>query len=242
LEDVILSEIAHVFFLNVPYDLKAGEWPLVAIPSRCIWWEKGGGECDVSRHHWRMRLTGPCHPLAVVKCHHGPAFTLYPPGHYRYGRASVAPVSSDGKLVRVGADDEDVGEATFGKPAWLRTVFAATLDAASGLSWSRESPAADLRRRRTQRRHMALTATLLSLTADLDEAVSQRIAECLGIAYLLLSERRSAYQASPTYHGKGTAMASVLELIPINNTLEHRLLKAGFIGGLWACPKRLDPG
>lgn len=144
--------------------------------------------------------------------------------------------------MRVGVAGEEVDEEAVGKLAWLRTLFAAALDAAQGMSWSRESPGDDPRRRRTQRRHMVLAATLLGLTSDLDEAVSQRIAECLGVAYVLLSDQRNVYQSASTYHGKGAAIVSVLELIPIDNTLEYRLLKAGFIAGLWGLPKRCDPG
>jgi hypothetical protein len=144
--------------------------------------------------------------------------------------------------VRVGVAGEEDDEEAVGKLAWSRTIFAAALSAALGLSWSRESPGDDPRRRRTQRRYLTLTAAFLGLTASLDEAVSQHIAECLGIAYVLLSDQRNVYQSAPTYHGKGAAIVSVLELIPIDNTLEYRLLKAGFIAGLWGLPNRWDPG
>lgn len=216
--------------------------PEVEIPTRCIHWEDGSGKCDVKGNGWRPRKTGPCHPLRRVKCHHGPGYTLYPPGHYPHGRSLVAPVSSDGELVRVGVAGEEADEEAISKLAWSRTIYAAAFNAALGLSWSRESPADDSRRRRTQRRYLTQTAALLGLTASLDEAVSQRIAECLGIAYVLLSDQRSVYQSAPTYHGKGAAIVSVLDLIPINNTLEYRLLKAGFIAGLWGLPERWDPG
>ena len=144
--------------------------------------------------------------------------------------------------MRVGVSGEEADEEAVGKLAWSRTIYMAALDAALGLSWSRESPADDSRRRRTQRRYLTLTAALLGLTASLDEAVSQRIAECLGIAYVLLSDQRNVYQSASTYHGKGAVILSVLELILIDNTLEYRLLKAGFIAGLWGLPKRWDPG
>ena len=144
--------------------------------------------------------------------------------------------------MRVGVSGEEADEEAVGKLAWSRTIYAAALNAALGLSWSRESPGDDPRRRRTQRRYLTLTAALLGLTVSLDEEISIRIAECLGIAYVLLSDQRNAYQSASTYHGKGAAIVSVLELIPINNTLEYRLLKAGFIADLWGLPKRLDPG
>lgn len=160
-------------------------------------------------------------------------------GHGKYKREPVAPMSASGELVRVGAGD--ASEAPGGL-AWCRTLFAAALDAARGVSWSRESPADDPRRRLTQRRHIALAATLLGLTADLEEEIAQRIAECLGVAYLVLSERRSAYQSAPTYVGRGATVVATLELVPVDRTLGHRLLMAGFIGGLWGRPERWDPG
>lgn len=212
---------------------------MVEIPVRCPWWAKGSDECDASRHHWRERSTGPCHPLAVVKCHHGPAYTLYPPGFGPYQRNSVAPMSASGELVRVGAGDES---ETPGGLAWYRTLLAGALDAERGVSWSRESPADDPRRRRTQRRHIALAATLLGLAGELDEEISQRIASFLGVAWLVVSDQRSAYRSAPTYAGRGAAVVEVLGLVPVDRALGHRLLMAGFVGGLWGRPERWDPG
>lgn len=212
---------------------------MVEIPLHCPWWEEGSDGCDASRHHWRKRSTGPCHPLAVVKCHHGPAFTLYPPGHFPYGRGPAAPVSVSGEIVRVGAEDES---ETPGELAWYRTLLAAALDAARGVSWSRESPGDDPRRRRTQQRHIAQTATLLGLVAELDEGIAQQIADCLGVAYLVLSELRRNYRIASTYVDRGAAIVAALELVPVDRTLGHRLLMAGFIGGLWGRPERWDPG
>lgn len=213
---------------------------MVEIPVRCPWWEEGFDGCDVKGKGWRLRPTGPCHPLAKAKCHHGPAYTLYPPGFGPYQRNSVAPVSASGEIVRVGAGQDE--SETPGGLAWYRTLLAAALDAARGVSWSRESPADDPRRRRTQRRHIAIAATLLGLAAELDEEVSQRIAECLGVAWLVLSDQRSACRSAPTYVGRGAAVVEVLELVPVDRALGHRLLMAGFIGGLWGRPERWDPG
>lgn len=126
--------------------------------------------------------------------------------------------------------------------AWFRTLFAAALDADRGIGWSRESPGDDPRRRRTQRRYMELAATLLGLSCELDEMVSQRIAECLGVAWLVLSDQRKVYQSAQTYLTRGPSIAAVLEMIPVDRSLAHRLLKAGFIAGLWGYPKRWDPG
>lgn len=224
----------------MPYTLREGQEPQVEIPTRCIWSEDSCDKCDVRRKGRRHRETGPCHSLTVVKCHHGPAFTLYPPGYGRYDRTPVAPTSSSGEVVRVGPYGDS--EKQSGGPAWERSVHSAALDASRGESWPRESPASDPRRRRTQRRYIVVSATLLGLSAELEEWVVQRIANCLGIAYLVLLDLRCTYKAAPTYQGRGAAIVSVLELIPVDRTLAHRMLMAGFLGGLWGRPARWDPG
>ena len=227
-------------YFIVSYKLREGQTPQVEIPSRCLWRGADNRRCDVKHCRFRNRKTGPCHPLVVVKCHHGPAFTLYPPGYGPYKRTPVAPMSAAGEVVLVGGRGD--ADKKVSEPAWQKTLFAAVLDAFRGESWSRESPAHDLRRRRTQRRHIALSAMLVGLAVELDEAIAQRIADCLGIAYLMLSDLRSAYRTALTYQGKGAAIVSALELIPVDRTLGDRLLQAGFIGGLWGRPERWDPG
>jgi hypothetical protein len=213
--------------------------PLVEIPLRCIHFEEGMDACRVVKNGWGIRDTGPCHLLRRVKCHHGPGYRLYPPGYAPYQREPVAPVDSDGEMVRVGEGDTPLKKGVF---AWRRTFFGAVLDAAQGICWSRWSPVGDSRRRRTQRRYMEIAATLLGLSAEVDEGVSQRIAECLGIAWLYLSDRRKVYQSAVTYMELGPVIVAVLEMIPVDRSLSHRLLTAGFIVGLWGRPKRWDPG
>lgn len=213
--------------------------PEVEIPSRCVHFEEGMDACNVVKNGWRDRETGPCHPLRKAKCHHGPGYTLYPPGYGPYLQAPVAPVNGAGEIVLIGEGEES---GTSGELGWWRTLFAAALDAALGLSWSRESPADDPRRRRTQRRYIVLAATLLGLATDLEKEIAQRVAECLGVAWLLLSDQRKVFRSALTYKGRGAAIASVLELVPVDRSVSHRLLKAGFITGLWGYPRRWDPG
>ena len=199
----------------------------------------------MKRKGWRLRDTGPCHPLAKVKCHHGPAFTLYPPGYGPYQRELAAPVSPAGKLVRIGASSteaENSGQEMAGGVAWWRTVFRAALDAARGVLWSRGSPVDDPRRLRTQKRHIVLTATLLGLTSEIKDDVVQHIADCLGVAYLVLSDLRRDYKASSTHLGRGTTIIKAVELIPVDRTLDKRLMTAGYIAGLWGKPEWWDPG
>lgn len=195
--------------------------------------------CRVVKNGWGPRDTGPNHPLRRVKCHHGPGYRLYPPGYGPYKREAVAPVDASGEIVLVGDDGESGGS---GMLAWCRTFFAAAQDAALGKGWSRESPADNPRRRRTQRRYMELCATLMGLCPETDDAVSQRIASILGIAWLSLSDRRAAYQTAATYMERGAVIKGVLEMIPLDRSLSQRLLTSGFMAGLWGRPKRWDPG
>ena len=213
---------------------------MVAIPTVCVWCEEGSDECDVRLHRWRPRDTGPCHPLAVVKCHHGSAFTLYPPGYGPYKRKSVAPMSPTGEIVRVGADDVQGNDTTV--PAYEGTVHGAAMDASRGERWSRESSADDPRRRRTQDRYIAQSAMLLGLANELAEKVVQDIAECLCVPYLALSDLRNSYSTALTYLEKGAVNVSALALIPVDRTLGDRFLQSGFIGGMWGHPERWDPG
>jgi hypothetical protein len=214
--------------------------PQVKIPLRCLHWKSGDGECNIKARGSRIRKTGPRHPLVVVKCHHGSAFTIYPPGFGPYRRKLKVPVNSEGEILRVATCEnraEEVGEL-----AWEITFFAASIDASQGISWSRESPANDPRRRRTQGRYMALAATLLGLSLELEENLSQRIADCLGIAYLKLSDLRHAYNNASMYLGRGKAIVSALCIIPVDRTLAERISMAGFIGGLWGVNARYHPG
>jgi hypothetical protein len=213
--------------------------PEVEIPSRCIHFEAGMDACKVVANGWGARDTGPRHPLRRVKCHHGPGYRLYPPGYAPYQRESVAPVDSVGEMVLIGVEDESESP---GMIAWCRTFFAAALDAAMGTGWSRESPVDDSRRKRTQQRYLELCARLLGLSHEMEDEVCQRIAASLGIAWLLLSDRRALYQSAVTYMERGPVIKSVLEKVSVDRSLAHRLLTAGFIAGLWGRPKWWDPG
>ena len=110
-----------------------------------------GDACHLVVDHHRPRKTGPCFPLAVLRCTtHGRAFTLYPPGHVPYGRRAIAPVAADGSLVRAddldearprGAGHEVEPDEQVVSPealAFSGTVFDAALDAACGRIWQRD--------------------------------------------------------------------------------------------------------
>lgn len=190
-------------------------------------------------HHWRFRKTGPSHRLAVVKCYHGPAFTLYPPGYGPYKRISVAPLSGTGEVVSLGADG-DISDARIG--VYMRTVHVGAIDAFFGERWSRESPVGDFRRRRTQDRYMNQSSILLGLSPALEENVVEEIAESLRVPALRLLDLRAEYGSAATYGEKGIAIVNTLLMVPVDRTIGHRFLMSGFIGGLWGRPGKWDPG
>ena len=94
------------------------------LPSRCVY-ATGEQTCAIFVDHYRKRKTGPCYPVAVVGCrvHGRRRYTLYPAGHYPYGRVAVVPYSAGGELLL---------DADRGGPAWQATLFGAAQDAAQG--------------------------------------------------------------------------------------------------------------
>ena len=61
----------------------------------------GEQTCAMFVDHYRKRKTGPCYPVAVVGCRvHGKRrYTLYPAGHYPYGRVAVVAYSAGEELL-----------------------------------------------------------------------------------------------------------------------------------------------
>lgn len=181
--------------------------------------------------HCRPRKTGPRFALAVVGCsaHPDRRYTLYPPGHYPYGREAVAPYSPSGALLLDGAR---------GRPAWETTLFAAAMDAAEGKGWPSDSPWHDARRRRTQGRRLELAGRLLGVHPDLDESTRERIATWLGVATMILLSGARRWGAS--WRDRGAAVLAVLVALPIQASLLDRLGAAGALGGLWTESQRWD--
>jgi len=242
------------------------------VPERCPA-AKTGEPCQLRVDHCRERKTGPCFPLAVMRCStHQVAFTVYPPGHYPYGRVAVAPVAPGGELLREGDADvtetsdaegdadaaetsdaqgdaastktsDAAGDAVSRALDWVLTVFGAAQDAAEGHAWPRESPS----RWRTQGRWLQLGARLLGIDPVADNAEDEphyreQIAETLGVPALRLRDGAQRYRLSRGYRERGRAVLKVLQQLPTPRSLAERLLAAGAIAGLWGRPSRWDPG
>jgi hypothetical protein len=218
------------------------------VPERCPVAE-AGERCKVGLDHCRERKTGPCFPLAVMRCStHQVAFTVYPPGYYPYGRVAVAPVAPGGELLREG--DADVtetsgaqGDAVSRALDWVLTVFGAAQDAAEGHAWPRESPSGW----RTQGRWLQLGARLLGIgpaadgTAD-EQRYREQMAGMLGVSALHVLEGARRFRSSRGYRERGRAVMALLARLPTPRSLGERLLAAGAIAGLWGRPSRWDPG
>ena len=109
---------------------ESGRWTASVMPTTCPT-SDGGEACRVTVDYHRERKTGPCVPVAVLKCAtHGNGFTLYPCGHVPYGREAVAPVGLDGKALSAASsapefvtiDSRDLGseaERSCGGIAWM---------------------------------------------------------------------------------------------------------------------------
>lgn len=77
-------------FVSAPYVEDNGVWRPVRVKECPV-----GEGCQIVKHSWRPRKTGPGHPVAILQClMHGRYFTVYPSGHVPYGRQRIAPVTS----------------------------------------------------------------------------------------------------------------------------------------------------
>lgn len=200
------------------------------LPSRCVF--AGAREtCSLFVDHYRRRKTGPRFAVAVVGCSAHPRgrYTLYPPGHFPYGRQTVVPYSATGVL------SVDTGT---GHLPWAATFFAAAVDAAGGERWSSQSPWDDARRRRTQGRRLDFAARLVGVDPELETSARERVATCLGVATMTLLSGARGWARSWTRRGE--AVLAVLGALPLEASLLDRVLAAGALAGVWLAPRRWD--
>lgn len=209
------------------------------LPEFCLERAEGDAGCRVVVHGWRPRKTGPCFPLCVVECvAHAVAFTLYPLGHVPYGRAAVAPVSSDGQPPVVGAED---GHEEPVVAAWAMTLFRAAWDASCGHAWPRIACEGQ-ESFRTQCRRVTLAATLLGVHAESD-AVQRAIASVLDVPALTLRDASLAFHAPSwrPYTGRGRALLAPLAELARAGGVLGRVLEAGALVGQWGIAHRWEP-
>ena len=203
------------------------------LPSQCVF-ATGAQTCSIFVDHYRLRKTGPGHAVAVIGCgvHPYGRYTLYPPGHFPYGRQPGAPYRPSGQLVL---------DAVTRRPPWETTLFAAALDAAKGESWPAEGrwfQEADPRRRQTQARNLQLAGRLVGVHPQLDDTVREQIATRLAVPTMTLIGGAGSWEKS--WKLRGAAILAVLVALPNEVSLLDRLLAAGAASDLWAQPRRLE--
>lgn len=205
------------------------------IPDCCVYHDGDRVPCWVSVNHWRPRRTGPGYPLLVAYCSvHQGAFTIYPPGHFPWGRTALAPIAPDGSAI-VGAD-------------LSATVFEAALDAADGTPWERSIPVWSDREPdptldlpgwwSTQCRQLGFALRLVGADPNLDDEDRHRICEALAVETLVAIDGAASIRKATGYRSCGNAVCGVLDRM-VHGVL-RKLLVAGYHAGLWGRPLRWD--
>lgn len=167
-----------------------------------------GPGCCIRHHDVRERVTGPGHPLLVVRCVvHGLSYTVYPPGFTPFGRHRLVPKQE----------------------SWQATVFEAALDAAEGERWS--DIGAEGGWWSTQWRHLVRLGVILGLSAD--EREGELAARALGVDLHVHVAGREAFGAGG-YRRRGQGVAAVLAAVRhAGGDALRRLLHAGWVTGMW---------
>jgi hypothetical protein len=218
------------FFVTTAYEPNESGVLRAVLPARCVF-VTTAEPCSLYVDHYRARKTGPRFPVAIAGCsvHRLGRFTLYPPGHFPYGRAPAVACSVSGPPFCDGAT---------GQPAWEASVFAAAVDAAAEKRWRSDSAWDDPRRRRTQGRRLQLCGRLVGIDPVIDEGTRERIATQLGVSAMIL--RAGARGFARSWASRGAAIVTVLLALVIDGALPDRILAAGAVGGLWPPPWRWD--
>lgn len=219
-------------FATAPYEADEQGQLRAILPTRCPFASPDEDGCQLGVHHRRGRKTGPCFPLDVVRCATHPvhSFTLYPAGHFPYGRTALATCSVTGPLLL---------DAETNEPVWDDTVLEAAQQADSGIRWPPHSATVAPAVRRTQGRHLDLAGLLLGVHPDLDDGERERIATRLRVPTMTVRSAASLWSAS--WSLRGAAIALVLAALAVDGSLLDRLLSAGYVAGLWARPRRWEP-
>lgn len=195
-----------------------GRMVLKEMPVECPCCE-AGVECLMSVHHYRLRKTGPKHPLAVFGCkRHKKFFTAYPPGYAPYKRAMLAPEA------KVKSTSEDL-------TPWLDTVFGAAVAAgAFDDVWSCSMVCTGERSWWTQRRQIRQAAQWLGI--DLSGLKQQRMAQRLRVAVVVHTQACRIYQQASTIKQFASAVVMVLAALQPGSPCLWSILRAGKSTGL----------
>jgi len=190
----------------------------------------GNEACRVTVDYHRARKTGPCVPVAVLKCAtHGNGFTLYPCGHVPYGREAVAPVGLDGKALSAASSATASPTEELCAP-WRQTRFAAALDAAEGKAWPRDGPGPCWT---TQLQRLDELAALLGLEPALPPALGEKLALLLDVPRLRLIDDTARLARAVGFEERGVILVATLERAATGRCVLERVLACGALSGLW---------
>ncbi len=194
---------------------------------------RNGCSCKISAQFFRSRETGPCFPLLIVKCEtHNKAFTIYPPGHFPYGRQLLAPVAPNGDSIT----------KKNGLERFEGTLFDAAMDSARGHYWPFESMENSLTpRRTTQSRHLSRTALMLGVQPGLHERLREEIKRILALPGQLYYDSTAIVNEHPDAQHQGKAICKLLNELEDSPSIFDRLAEVGANVCLWPPPKRWDP-
>lgn len=205
------------------------------LPSSCVYAKAGDKPCRIAVDHRRDRKTGPAFPIAVLVCStHRRCFTLYPLGHFPYGRVALAPVGPDGAPLYSCAE----GQADC--LAWGTTLFAAAFALVAGVAplpadpkawWATEAPDS-----------LPFAAAVLGFVAHVADSVRQTVAETLGIASIVLRDAARDYQAAHGQLARANVLVATLGLLRPDRGLVNNILGSGALVGCWGRVERWDPG
>jgi hypothetical protein len=243
--------------VTAPYGPEEGRFVPLVLPATCPWSDYQSDPCSIARHHWRERKHGPAFRVLVLECEvHDHAFTLYPLGHVPYGRAAVAPVNTEGEVLRTKpskpANDNanrqhDAVLAALDRVDWRATVFGAALDAADEgkAPWPRElcyeqrpGPTWD-----TQRARLAHGARILGIAPVPSPRGGEQIANALSIPRLAMRDAERAWKRADVYYReRGRVLTSVLARLPTARRALDCILAAGALAGAWGAVTRWQKG
>ena len=219
-------------FVVAPY-VEGANGRLVPLrPSTCPLAEEGARACRLSAHSWRVRKTGPPHPLRLFMCAgHDRAFTVYPPGHVPYGRLAIVTLAPDGSEAVI--ERSELVSPQEGAPA---TLFQAAEEAALGKAWARSCRGGTDRWWGTQWRHLRRAVRLAGVCPGLPEPLRERLAETLAVDGLMLHEFARSLAAGAGYASRGRAVSAIADAVGRSEQSSWRLLEAGCLAGLWRRP------
>lgn len=207
----------------------------------CRGWDER--PCRLSNDHDRERKTGPCFRLRVMRCRvHGHGFTLYPVGHFPYGRKRLAAVACEGSPERSEERSTGGGDEQEAPECFRGSYFEAVLDAAAGKAWPQTGYRGSLRERfPTQMRQLRRGLRLLGAAPELEGRQREQIASLLGVPGQTLEDAVRGLERAAGYRRLGRAGVRVLAVLPGDGSLWQRLAESGALLGEWPAP-RLCPG